>query len=316
MNPTSLNNNYAIPNQLSFFEGNEKKGKFPFIKINNQYASALISIYGGQVLSFQPHAQAKDETSKGNDLLFLSDKAYYQSGKAIKGGIPICWPWFGADPEGLGRSAHGFARNSLWAVQETATTKKEETQVILSLVDTEETRSIWPYTFNLTLNITVGKTLQLELTSHNTGNKPFTITQALHTYFSVGDISQTRVSGLDGIEYIDTTTREMEIIKQQGDIIIDKEVDRIYTNTSADITLVDESLKRQTHITSSGSNSSVIWNPWKKIAEKMADLNDNDYLHFLCVETTNAASDVIEVQPGEAFCLSVEYEISQNETLI
>lgn len=303
MKINSLSRQYAIHNQLSFVENKKGKEDFTFIEINNQHANALISIYGGQVLSFQPNSE--------NNLLFVSDKAYYQTGKAIKGGIPVCWPWFGADPEGLGRSAHGFARNSMWSVRETSTTKNGETVVILGLVDSEYSRAIWPHAFDLTLIITVGKTLGLELKTHNTGKEPFSITQALHTYFAVGDINHTRVAGLDGVEYIDTTTSEMEIIKQQGDIIIDKEVDRIYTNTSSDITIVDDALKRQIQIASSGSNSTVVWNPWAKISAEMADLNDTDYQRFVCVETTNAASDSIEIQPGEAFSLSAEYKTTQ-----
>jgi len=157
-----LNKEYAIHNQLSFLEGvntgakGEDKHGFPFIKIDNNYASAVISIYGGQVLSFLPKTEKKD-------LLFVSDSAFYKTGKAIKGGIPICWPWFGNDPENQGRAAHGFVRNRMWSVQETATTDNGETQVSLCLVDTSETRLIWPYAFNLTLKITVGKELKIEL---------------------------------------------------------------------------------------------------------------------------------------------------------
>jgi glucose-6-phosphate 1-epimerase len=112
MNIAQLNADHGLNEQLKFVEG---KGGFPFIEIRNTKASAIISAYSGQVLSFQPKSEAQD-------VLFLSDKAYYQTGKAIKGGIPICWPWFGADPEGLGRAAHGFVRNRLWNVVRSLTT--------------------------------------------------------------------------------------------------------------------------------------------------------------------------------------------------
>lgn len=296
-----LSTEFSIPDQLSFFEGN---GGFPFIMIDSEYASAVISIYGGQVLSFKVHSIDQ----KDNDLLFVSDKAYYQHGKAIKGGIPVCWPWFGKDPEGLGRPSHGFARNLMWSVKETSTTSDGETLVSLGLIDTEDTREVWPHAFNLTLTVTVGKTLKLELLTRNTGNEDFTITQALHTYFNVGDINQASITGLDGIDYIDTTITDWPIVKQKGDITFEQEVDRIYTNVPIEVSLIDNQLKHQTLISSIGSNSTVIWNPWAKIATEMADLQNDDYRNFLCIETTNAASDTIEIKPNKSFCLTAKYK--------
>ena len=128
----------------------EGKGGFPTLKIDNEYATALISVYGAQVLSFKPKLE-NSGSDNARDLLFLSDEAYYEQGKAIKGGIPICWPWFGNDPENSGRPAHGFARNTLWSLEKTASTGKGETQITLSLSDSEETQKLWPYAFKLTL---------------------------------------------------------------------------------------------------------------------------------------------------------------------
>lgn len=302
-----LNLNYAIPDQLSFIEGSHEKANFSFIHISNKYADAVVSVYGGQVLSFHPRQHQQD-------ALFLSDHAFYQRGKAIKGGIPICWPWFGDDPEGLGRDAHGFVRNRLWSVQKTAVMANGETQLILGLVDTAETQTIWPYAFNLSLTITVGKTLRLELVTHNTGDIAFSITQALHSYFAVGDIGQCHIVGLTGKEYVDKTTHSLQRVKQQDDVIINKEVDRIYIHTTSsnapsEIKLVDEALKRKLVISSQGSNSTVVWNPWIKKTAQMVDLQNDDYLHFLCIETANAASDVVEVQSNDCFYLEVEITV-------
>lgn len=302
MQINQLNQDHSIASRLIFKQGAEEKSAFPFIYISNQYADAVISIYGGQVLSFQPKDQA-------NDVLFVSDNAYYQPGKAIKGGIPICWPWFGDDPENKGRAAHGFVRNRQWSVKQTATTAAGETQVVLGLVDTPETRSIWPFAFQLTLTITVGKTLHLKLLTQNTGDKPFLITQALHSYFFVGDIHQTRVTGLQNKEYIDKTVSPSAGITQHGDIIVDKEVDRIYINTPAETQLNDAALKRIVVVKSAGSHSTVVWNPWIKGSAQMADLQDDDYLHFLCVETTNAATDVVNVASGTDHCLTAEISV-------
>lgn len=283
------NAEHAIPDQLSFIDG---PGGLPFIRVRNSHAEALVSLYAGQVLSYRPLGAAAD-------VLFVSERAYYQPGKAIKGGVPVCWPWFGADPQGLGRPAHGFVRNRMWAVWSTASTPAGETQITLGLVDTPETLAIWPHAFQLTLEITVGATLRLALTTRNTGDAPFVITQALHSYFAVGDIAHTTVTGLDGCRYIDKAAGAGGTVKQQvGAVHIAAEVDRIYTDVPPQLAIMDGALRRAIRITSEGSHTAVVWNPWAAIATGMADLKDDEYQRLLCVETANADNEVVTVQPG------------------
>lgn len=301
MNIEQLNKDYAIPDQLKFIEG---KGGLPMVQISSAKASALISIYAGQVISYQL-------ANEPADLMFLSEKAYYQTGKAIKGGSPICWPWFGPDPEGLGRPGHGFVRNRMWKVVNTDVTTDGDVKVILGLEDSAETNNIWPYSFILTQEITVGKSLNLELITKNTGAEAFAITQAFHTYFNIGDIGQTKVLGLEGCQYIDKV--ENSVQKQQtGAIMINSEVDRIYLDVKNLQVIEDAALKRRIHITSKGNTTAVVWNPWEKIAAEMADLQNNDYQRFICVETTNAAGDVIEVKPNSNCRLVANYCIERD----
>ncbi len=303
MNIEQLNADFALAGQLAFVTG---KGGLPYIKISNDHADALVSVYAGQVLSFTPKG--------ADDLLFVSDKAYYQEGKAIKGGIPVCWPWFGADSEGKGRPAHGFVRNRLWNVLSTRTTGDGATQMTLGLESTPETMAIWPHSFMLTLDITIGKTLQLVLVTRNTSEQAFTITQALHTYFAVGDITQTSVLGLDGRQYIDKAAGAGGAIKQQdGAVMVSTEVDRIYTDVPGELTVADGALQRTIRITSSGNKTAVVWNPWVDIAASMGDLQDDDYQRFVCVETANAADDVVEVTAGGEFRLTVEYYMNSKK---
>ena len=184
-------------------------GGLPMINVSNDHADAVISVYAGQVLSFTPKGAA--------DVLFVSDKAYYAEGKAIKGGVPICWPWFGADPEGKGRPAHGFMRNRMWSEWETRDNADGSTTVILGVESSPETLAIWPHAFRLAMEITVGKTLQLALVTRNTGDAAFTITQAMHTYFAVGDIAQTTVTGLEGTQYLDKAADGNGATKQHKD---------------------------------------------------------------------------------------------------
>jgi glucose-6-phosphate 1-epimerase len=299
MSIQSLNETYGIEGQLQFVAG---PNGMPHIEINTPKAQALISVYAGQVLAYKPVGQSED-------LLFLSEKAYYQAGKAIKGGIPICWPWFGADPLGQGRPAHGFARNNDWNVIETGLLDDGTVTLGLRLNQTEATQALWSEQAELSIEIQVGDCLRIALLTHNKGQTAISITQALHTYFRIGEIARTRVSGLDGCRYIDKAN-DGRIVEQQADVTIEAEVDRIYETVPSSLVIHDDALGRKIKIHSEGNDTAVVWNPWIAIAQEMADLNDDDYQRFICVETTNAADDVVEVAAGEVYRLSAEYCVS------
>ena len=298
MNVSELNKKFSLDGVL---EISEVHSGFPFIKINNQYASAVISLYGGQVLSYA--------NCDAEELLFLSDKAFYETGKAIKGGVPICWPWFGADPEAKGRPAHGFARNSLWEMESTEQLENGSTKVVICLLPNEASQALFSYDFKLSLTIVVGEQLELELDTKNNGQKAFDITQALHTYFSVKNIDEVVVTGLGGCSYLDkaqsNSGEENKI--QVDDISIDGEVDRIYLDAPSELKIMQKDSVKLTAIKSINNKTAVVWNPWKDLCEQSADLKPDDYTRFVCVETANAASDVINIQPGESFSLKATY---------
>ncbi len=300
MSVNQLDKEFGIPSQLKVVEG---KGGFPVIEIDSPKAKAKISIYSGQVISYQPAGEPQD-------LIFLSENAYYQPGKAMKGGIPICWPWFGPDPEDKGRASHGFVRNRMWDLLSTEKTADGDIKVKLGVTDSEETRAIWPHSFELVIEITIGAQLAVALLTKNTGDQAFSITQAFHTYFSTGDISQVIVSGLDNAPYIDKVDNGAEKT-QHGDIRISEEVDRVYTNVKPELSIEDGELGRHIRISTTGSSTAIVWNPWKEISTKMADLEDNDYQRFVCVETANAADEVIEVSPGEQYKLQAVYAVER-----
>jgi glucose-6-phosphate 1-epimerase len=289
---------YEIADELRFVE---IEHGFTYIEINNAKAHATISTYSGQLLSYRPLGE-KD------DLLFVSDKAYYEDGKAIKGGIPVCWPWFGADPDDRGRPAHGFVRNRQWEVSASESLADGSTRVVLGLGDSESTRDIWPHPFKLSIEITVGDSLRVALLTHNTGDKSITISQALHTYFRVGDISKVRVLGLDGTEYLDKVDDSARKT-QAGPVTIDGEVDRIYQGEPGELVIDDASLARKIRITSGGSSTAVVWNPWIATAASMGDLDDDDYRKMLCVETANAGPETVEIAAGGEYRLEAEYTI-------
>jgi glucose-6-phosphate 1-epimerase len=300
MDIEELNAEHGIAGVLRFNQG---RGGLAMIEIANAHATALISPQGGQILSYRPNGS--DE-----DLFFVSERAYFAPAKAIKGGIPICWPWFGPDPEGLGRPAHGFVRAWPWTVLATAEQPNGATRVQLGIADDQGTRAIWPQYFNLLVEIEVGATLAVSLVTRNAGDRAFSITQGLHAYFKVGDATQARVQGLDGCDYIDKAQDGGSArVRQAGDVVFDREVNRIYEAVPQVLTLVDPSLGRRIAITSEHSRTAVVWNPWIETAKAMDDLDDADYRRFVCVETVNTASEVIEVGPGAGVRLTARYRI-------
>lgn len=292
MNTSQLNRDFGIDGQLEFIEG---PGGLVHAHIRNRQAQAVVSTYAGQVLSFRP-AGAR------HDVLFVSEAAYFQSGKAIKGGIPVCWPWFGPDPDDRDRGAHGFVRSRQWNVSSTDSMQDGQTQIVLAIDSDASTRAIWPHDFTLRIEITVGSSLETNLITENTGDAPFSITQALHSYFGVGDVTHASVEGLEGNSYIDKLEGSAEKT-QQGTVVIDREIDRIYLGVERNLVIDDPVWKRRIVIAPTGSHSSIVWNPWIDKAVAMDDFGDQEYRDMLCVETANAGDDTVSLAAGELHCL-------------
>jgi glucose-6-phosphate 1-epimerase len=269
------------------------------IEVDNAHARARIALHGGQLLSFRP--KAADAS-----WLFLSPHAVFQDGQPIRGGVPICWPWFGPDPLGLGRPNHGFARTSRWTLLQREESA-EGTQLVLGLRDTPQTRALWPHAFELRLELHIGATLRLALITRNSGGQPFEITQALHSYFAVSDPTQARVTGLDGIHYLDKAAGAPGTLHtQQGAVVFEGEVDRVYTGAPPTLGLLDLGTGRALQLHSSGSRSAVLWNPGPLLAARMADLGVAGQQRFVCVETANVAPELVQVAPGGEHRMGVE----------
>jgi len=295
-----LNLQFGIENTLRF-EKNERG--FNMAVIENQFSKAKISTYGGQVLSFQPHKETEN-------LLFLSEHAVYEDGKAIRGGTPVCWPWFGDDVSGLGLPSHGFARKQQWKVVTSQALIDGSTSLTLMLTDTDESRAAWPYQFELYIEVVVGEKLTINLTTLNTGDKTFSYTQALHTYFNIADISNVHVSGLARKHYLDKSD-DFNLKIQESDIVIDKEVDRIYQAAPSTVCLVDQGFERKVVISSTGSHTTVIWNPWSEAVATIKDLEIDSYRQFICIETVNVADDNIVLEAGVQHTLSATYSVEE-----
>ena len=292
-----LNSKFSLARYLSFRDG---PNGLIYAHINNDSGSAEIYLHGAHVISFVPHGR--------EPVIFLSDKSRYEPGKAIRGGIPISWPWFADHPSDSTKPAHGFARTMLWEVRDTQHISTDETEITLALNESEETHKLWDYSFNLELRICVGAELNVILTMANCGDESFAVTSAFHSYYNVRNIDDVTIYGLEDTEYIDKVDN-FKTKQQTGPLIITGETDRIYVNTETECIIEDLDLNRKIRISKSGSGSTVVWNPWGKKAHNMSDLPDDGYRNFVCVETTNAGMDIITLAPGEQHKLCLEIAV-------
>lgn len=260
---------------------------FECIEIINKSGRAKIAVQGAHLFHYERVGE--------QPLLWLSENSFFEAGKAIRGGVPICWPWFGKHHADSCLPQHGFARTSLWTVVEINETDENATELILQLKSSAESLQLWPYTFELQLHVTVGRALTISLTTKNCDEKAFAITSALHSYFAVSNIDNVYVEGLDNTTYFDSLTQES--IVQKGNVRIAGEVDRIYQSVHYPLTIHDP--ERTIHIDAQGSSSAVVWNPWKEKCASMSDMKDDAYRTMLCIETANALIDARTLQPGD-----------------
>ena len=304
MNITELNKRFSIRQKATRLEFCRVQGDIPWLEIKNKAASATISLQGAHLLSWIPAGQ--------QDVIWLSQQARFVAGKSVRGGIPICWPWFGAHASEKNYPAHGFARTTQWQVAETRCLSEYETLIVFKL-QTDQLEHViqqmWPWPTRVEYRVTISKTLKLELITTNQSNDTIVISQAMHTYFAVDDITQTIVMGLDDKTYLDKPD-EFKRKNQSGPVHFDSEVDRIYLNSPDAVTIDDQ--KRKIHISKQGSQSTVIWNPWRDVAVKMGDLGEHGFRKMLCVESANAAEDTVQISPGQSHSLQAHYDIQSS----
>ncbi|WP_318459021.1 D-hexose-6-phosphate mutarotase [Photobacterium leiognathi] len=258
------------------------------IRVIHPLAEAGISLHGGHLIWFKPAGE--------KDIIWLSENAEFDTQKAIRGGIPVCWPWFGK----AGTPSHGFARTSQWTLQEH---RENENGVIVSLQleDNEETRAIWPHKFNNVLTFEIGTELKVSLTSTNTDSQPWSYGGALHTYFDIADINNIEITGM-GSNYLDSTQQGKAC--EGGDVLtFTSETDRVYTQPEATITINDKNNERNILVTNEGHNAAVIWNPWQELSISMGDMADNSFETMVCVEST-IHQPSIELAPGQSHTLA------------
>jgi glucose-6-phosphate 1-epimerase len=291
-----LNNHFAMNSQIQF---KELADGVVVMEIDNPHATATISLYGGNVVQWRPKQQVEP-------VLWVSKLAQFRYGKAIRGGVPICWPWFGAHPSNAKLPAHGYARISPWKVLSVQNIKNGATEITLALSATDLSRDHGPQSARLSVQITVGEILEIALTTINEGDHSFVLSEGLHTYFKVGDIASISVLGLDGSDYVDLLSKNL-LCQQHGSIKFNGEVGRIYVNTRAVCVIEDPSLNRRIRIEKSGSLSTAVWNPWARTAAKMDDLGPEGWCDMVCVESANALENEVTVGAGQSHTITASY---------
>jgi glucose-6-phosphate 1-epimerase len=293
----TLNRRFGIDGQLRFALAADG---FPVVEVTNAQATATVALQGAQVMRWQPHG--------AEPVIWLSPVAKLAPGKSIRGGVPVCWPWFGPHPGDAAKPAHGYARTVAWEPVEAVALADGATRLVFALRESEATRTHWPHHTPAELLLTIGRELTVELLTRNEEAAPVVIGEALHTYFQVSDIGAIAVQGLDGCRYADKV-RGFAHDTQQGAIRFSGEVDRVYVSGAADCVIEDPGYRRAIRIAARGSRSTVVWNPWVEKAEKMGDLGEDGYRHMVCVESGNALDDVVEVPAGGEHRLLVTYSV-------
>ncbi len=281
---------FEIPGRVSIIEGN---GELPKIEVTSDTASAEVYLHGAHVTDFQLHGQPP--------LLFMSQCSRFARREPIRGGIPLILPWFGARE---GEPAHGFARTTDWELHETSALPEGGASLRFRLPETSAGAMWSAFTANYVVTVTDKLALELIVTN-NSRDQQFSFENCLHTYFHVGDITQVSVTGLKGNTCLDKVESYAQKTEISEAIVIASEVDRIYLDTTSPIEIRDPSLRRKISIEKSGSQSTVVWNPWIAKSAQMPDFGEDEYKQMICVESGNVGRNKITLAPGRSSLLRV-----------
>ncbi len=283
----------------------ETVGALDCRRVTTAYGEALVSLTGAQLLHYR---------SGGRDLIWLSEQASFSAGRAVRGGVPICWPWFGVyarNPQAVkdcvgapeDAPSHGLVREGQWTL---ADTRIDGGAAELTF-EFDATRDLapWNHPVKLRMIMRFAQSVHLEFSVQNLGEDTLTQSMALHAYFAVSDSRQIRIDGLDGLPYIDTVGGEWVEKQQSGPIAIDAETDRIYTNVDRTIVIRDPGWHRSIHIAAQHSHSAIVWNPWIAKSRTLSDFADDAWQRMVCVETARVMDDAWVIAPGATESVSI-----------
>ena len=307
MDLQTLSDNFAIPGVLAFSQNEQGLLR---ANITTPACTAELYLQGAHLTQWQPAGQ--------QPVLFLSERSFFTPGKAIRGGIPIIFPWFGArtatpdNPRTDGPS-HGFARTAEWTLA-FAALAGDDLHLTLTLGPSDASRSLGYDQFALVYEITLGAELHLQLTVNNQGSKPLHFEEALHTYFSIGDAQQVSIIGLSDTEYLDKTDHFKK--KHQTDPLLKLtgETDRPYLSTTVPVNIDDPVLKRRITVDKANSQTTVVWNPWSTLTATLPDMSPACWLTMVCVETANVGPNAITLASGEHHTMEAHLYVQEFAT--
>lgn len=294
---TALDHRFGIRGVARVSEGS---GGLARVDIVSPLARGQMYLHGAHVTSWQP--------AGSGEVLFLSSQSRWEDSQAIRGGIPICFPWFRGKAGDPNAPAHGFVRTRSWQLDSIA--ESSAGVAVTMLIESDaQTRRWWPGEFRLVHRVTFGSELKLELTCINTGKAPFRFEEALHTYNRVAEVEAARLQGLDGICFLDNTDSNQEKT-QLGDVTLVSPTDNAFINTNNVVDLLDPKLRRRIRLQKANSTTTVVWNPWQEGASRLRDLGEGEWKQFLCVEASNIMNSAVTLAPGQEHTLSAALSVA------
>jgi glucose-6-phosphate 1-epimerase len=269
-------------------------------RIRHDDAELVIAQQGAHIVSYQRDGH--------EPLIWSNPAAEFKQGKAIRGGMPVCWPWFGnleRNPDSVqamrqsdeAAKAHGEVRALNWELMGMGL---DGDALLIDFIAPQAEGKLpgWPHNVALKLSIRMDQALHVSLVSYNAGDEAVTLSQALHTYFAVSDVREISVEGLDGLDYLDTLQSWEEERQQAGTLTFTGETDRIYLDTPEHLAINDPAWNRRIFIRATGSQSAVIWNPWTAKTATFSDMAADGWQGMVCIETANVLEDVAVIEPG------------------
>jgi D-hexose-6-phosphate mutarotase len=279
----------------------EQRASVRVVHVENDSAIASISLFGGQLLTWQPKREARP-------VLWMSPLAKFDGKSAIRGGVPLCWPWFGKHPSSSTAPAHGYARLSTWELERIETVADGRTELVMSLPPEARSGEHRHSGLGHTVRLVIGDVLEIDSTTRNDSNETLRVTEGLHTYFQISDVAEAQVSGLSGCDYVDLLA-DNQLRRQDGSIGFGEEVGRIFLHCDKTAAIEDRGYRRRILVSGRGARSIAVWNPGLHTASKMADLGSEAWRSMVCVETANALDDAIMIPAGQQHTLSVRYAV-------
>lgn len=296
MDIAQLTEHFGIPGILAF---EQTPAGLIYAAITTPEATATVYLQGAHVAAWQP-AGAKP-------VIFLSRRSELAPGKPIRGGVPISFPWFATRHDGKTGPSHGFARIQMWTLA-FAALAGDDLHLTFTLGPTTMSREFGFDKFRLAFQVTIGRTLTMRLTVANDADAPLVFEEALHTYYSVGDAHETTITGLDGVTYLDKTD-DFKPKVQHGPVTFSGATDRMYQNTAAGCVVHDAARKRRITVGKTGSETTVVWNPWEGGAARLADLEASEWHEFVCCETANAGVNAITLASGASHTMEAHVSV-------